>query len=342
MSHSVQHSKQRSISLFGPIVLIAIGLFFLFSRLNPVQDLYWLDALRLWPLLLIFVGLNILVLQAPRPYASILSGIIAIVAVVVFGAVLLNGLGGTPFRSRLQMGDWQTQPVHFSADQVETAVYDFVIGPPGADLYALEDSQDLLAGTITYQDDYLFETKLSGDEASITLAPQNNSEEWVFLPDYWREYGEANRWQLGLNRNVPAALTLEAIAGSSQLDLRELLLDSLSLTANAGDVELLLPDGNYVADLGTNASSMEITLPQNGRPSINLQVNAGSVVLHLPADMALRVEADSTLGSFNSQNTRLQPVDDQENVWQTADYAQAENRLDLNLHTSVGSVTVDG
>lgn len=341
MSHSMEHNKQRSLSLFGPIVLIAIGLFFLFSRLNPVQDLYWLDALRLWPLLLIFVGLNILVLQAPRPYASVLSGIIAIIAVVVFGAVLLNGLGGTPLRGRLEMGDWQTKPIHFSADQVETAVYDFVLGPPGADLYALEDSQDLLAGTITYQDDYVFETKMSGDEASITLAPQNNSEEWVFLPDYWREYGEANRWQLGLNRNVPAALTLEAVAGSSHLDLSKLLLDSLSLTASAGDVELLLPDGTYDTDLVTNASSMEITLPQNGRPSINLQVNAGSVVLHLPANMALRVEADSTLGSFNSQNARLQRMDDQENVWQTADYAQAENRLDLNLHTSVGSVTVD-
>lgn len=341
MSHSMEHNKQRSLSLFGPIVLIAIGLFLLFSRLNPVQDLYWLDALRLWPLLLIFVGLNILVLQAPRPYASVLSGIIAIIAVVVFGAVLLNGLGGTPLRGRLEMGDWQTKPIHFSADQVETAVYDFVLGPPGADLYALEDSQDLLAGTITYQDDYVFETKMSGDEASITLAPQNNSEEWVFLPDYWREYGEANRWQLGLNRNVPAALTLEAVAGSSHLDLSKLLLDSLSLTASAGDVELLLPDGTYDTDLVTNASSMEITLPQNGRPSINLQVNAGSVVLHLPANMALRVEADSTLGSFNSQNARLQRMDDQENVWQTADYAQAENRLDLNLHTSVGSVTVD-
>ena len=340
MSQSA-HNKQRSLSLFGPIVLIAIGLFFLFSRLNPIQDLYWFDALRLWPLWLIFIGLNILALQAPRPYASIFSGIIALVAVVVFGAVLLNGLGGTSFRGRLEMGEWQTKPIHFSAEQVETAVYNLVIGPPGADLYALEDSGDLLAGTITYQDDYLFATDVSGGEASVQLAPQNNSEEWVFLPDYWREYGEANRWQLGLNRNVPADLTLEAVAGRSQLDLSQLLLDSLSLIASAGDVELLLPDGNYDADIVTNASTTEITLPENGRQAIDLQVNAGSVVLHLPADMALHVEVDSALGSFGSQNADLQPVDGQDNVWETAVYPQAENQLDLNLHISVGSVSVD-
>ncbi len=101
MSHSMQHNKQRSISLFGPIVLIAIGLFFLFSRLNPVQDLYWLDALRLWPLLLIFIGLNILVLQAPRPYASILSGIIAIIAVVMGSWLLIADLIASVLAYRL-------------------------------------------------------------------------------------------------------------------------------------------------------------------------------------------------------------------------------------------------
>lgn len=340
MSHSVQN-KQQSVSLFGPIVLMAIGLFFLFSRLNPIQDLYWLDALRLWPLWLILIGLNILALQAPRPYASIFSGIIALVAVLVFGAVLLNGLAGTPFRGRLQTGEWQTQPIHFSAEQVEKAVYDFVIGPPGADLYALEDSRDLLAGTITYQDDYLLETDVFGSEASIRLAPQNNSEEWVFLPDYWREFGETNRWQLGLNGNVPADLTLEAVAGRSQLDLSQLLLESLKLTISAGDIELLLPDGDYDTDIVTNASTIEISLPANGRQAINLEVNAGSVVLHLPADMALHVEVDRALGSFSSQNAGLQRVDGQDNVWETAGYAQAENQLDLNLHISVGSVSID-
>ena len=340
MSHSVQN-KQLSLSLFGPIVLIAIGLFFLFSRVNPIQDLYWLDALRLWPLLLIFLGLNILALQAPRPYASIFSGVIAIVTVVVFGAVLLNGLGGTSFSGRIDMGEWQTKPIHFSAEEAETAVYNLVIGPPGADLNALEDSRDLLAGTITYQDDYLFETEMTGSKANIRLMPQNNSEEWVFLPDYWREYGEANRWQLGLNQNIPSDLTLEAVGGRSQLDLSELLLDALTLTASAGDVELLLPDGNYDADIVTNASTTEITLPENGRQSINLQVNAGSVVLHLPADTALHVEVDQALGSFSTQNAGLRPVEGQDNVWETAVYPQAENQLNLNVHIAVGSVMVE-
>lgn len=122
MSQVTQKRERRPNSLFGPIVLIAIGLFFLINRTNLYTELYWLDVLRLWPLLLIFLGLTILALQAPRPYASLFSGGIALVAVLFFSYVLLNGLGGTPFRARVGLGEWQSEPVHFAAADVKTAV----------------------------------------------------------------------------------------------------------------------------------------------------------------------------------------------------------------------------
>ncbi len=224
---------------------------------------------------------------------------------------------------------------------MNTAIYDITIGPPGADLYALEDSRDLIAGTITFQDEYLFDHRVSGSKATIRLAPHNRSEEWVFLPDYWREYGETNRWQLGLNGTIPAELTVEAVAGRSELDLRDVLLESLMLSVNAGDMALLLPGGNYDANIITNAGVNEITLPEDGRHAINLEVNAGSVTLHLLPDMALHVEMDRAMGSFSTSNTGLHRVDGQENVWETAGYDAAQDRLDLTIHISLGSVTVD-
>lgn len=335
------HEKRQHQSLFGPIVLIAIGLFFLFSQINPLTDLHWLDVLRLWPLLLIFLGLNILVLQAPRPYNTFLSGVVAVVAVLVFGYVLLNGLAGTRFGgTAVEMGDWQTESIQFAAEDVSTAVYDIVIGPPGADIYALEDSNELIAGTVNYQEDFIFDTDVSGSQATVKLAPNESTEEWVFLPDYWREYGETNRWQVGLSPRVPAALNLEAVAGTSHVDLRDLMLSSLVASANAGETELLLPGGNYDADLVTNAAAMELVLPAHGRQAIDLQVNAGSVNLALPPEMEARIEVDRTLGSFSVNDARLQPVSGEENVWQTAGYDDAPNRLDLAIHIAVGAVTM--
>jgi predicted membrane protein len=118
-------------------------------------------------------------------------------------------------------------------------------------------------------------------------------------------------------------------------------LEALMLTVSAGDMELLLPGGNNDAHIITNAGSSEITLPENGRHAINLEVNAGSVTLHLPSDMALHVEVDRALGSFSANDAGLRQVDGQENVWETANYNTATNRLDLTIHIAVGSVTID-
>jgi hypothetical protein len=93
--------------------------------------------------------------------------------------------------------------------------------------------------------------------------------------------------------------------------------------------------------LATNAVTTEITLSGNGRHTINLAVNAGAVTLHLPSDTALRVQLDRDLGSFSANNDRLRRVDGQENVWQTVGYETTPDRVDLTIHISLGSVTLN-
>lgn len=333
--------RKRPVSLFGPILLIAIGCLLLIMRLNPSVDFHWLDVLRLWPLFLIFVGFNILAQRAPRPWDYLLSGIIALVAVLVFGYVLINGHTPARVDNRLANINWQTESIHFNAEGINTAAYDFIIGPPGADIYSLEDSNELISGVVIYQDGYLFEPNVSGDRAAIHLAAQNYNEQWVSWPNFWHDFSESNRWQIGLNPNVPAELRLEAVAGSSRFDLHDLQLDTLFLLNNAGNSELLLPGGDYQAYLQTNAGVTEVALPESGRQSIDLQVNAGAVNLHLVQGMGLRVAVDQALGAFNVHHAGLRQVEGQQNVWQTAGYDEAKDRLDLALHINLGSVNID-
>ena len=235
---SITHNRHERPSLFGPIVLIAIGLFFLFNRANPITGLHWGDVIRLWPLFLIFIGLDILVQQAPRPIGMLLSGVVALVAVAVFGYVLIQGIGGT-FFGRSTTGAWQSQDVSFAVDGVNSAVMDIEIGPPGADIYVLEDSQELIAGTVTYQSGLDFSKRGTGDRVTVTLAPRNGGG-WFWEPVTWNDPENAARWDLGLNPNVPMTLRLNAVAGSSTLDLRDLLLEDFSLTLSAGELNLFL------------------------------------------------------------------------------------------------------
>ena len=74
-------------SLFGPIFLIGLGVYFLLRNMGIVSELNWAVALQLWPLLLIFIGINIIVQQVRRPFGTALSGLVGLTAVALFGAV---------------------------------------------------------------------------------------------------------------------------------------------------------------------------------------------------------------------------------------------------------------
>ncbi|MFZ0544503.1 MAG: DUF5668 domain-containing protein [Candidatus Promineifilaceae bacterium] len=333
---TITHKHHHRPSLFGPIVLIAIGLFFLFNRTDIFTDLHWGDVFSLWPLFLIFAGLNILVLQAPRPFGTVLSGIVALVAVLFFGFVLVNGLPGSIFHSAFS-GNWQTEEVSYPAAGLTSAVLEIEIGPPGAEMYALEDSGDLIAGTVIYHDGLLYDKRGGNNQVTITLKPRNTGA-LLWSPGQWNSLDTEDRWQLGLNPNIPLSLDLTAAAGSSELDFRELLLEDLSLNISAGEMTLYLPGGDYNADLETNAATTTLTLPESGQQKINLQVNAGSVIVELPTGMEARVEAQQALGNVDNQNRRLQ--NNGNNIWQTAGYENSANRVDLYLNIAVGAVTI--
>jgi len=330
--------RRRQPSLFGPIFLIALGLFFLFNELNPLTDLHWGDLLRLWPLFLIFLGLNLLVLQAPRPLGTLLSGGVALTAVAVTGYILLVGLPGSG--GLFDLEGWQTREISYSAGGLTSAVVDLELGPPGAKVYALEDSNDLIAGTVIYRDDLRFDQSSDGGRATVRLAPAGGRA-WLWLPE-WLGGGDPDgdeRWDLGLKPDVPLSLSLTAAAGSSELDLSALTLEELTVNVAAGEANLFLPDGEYDVEMETNAGTTTVTLPEAGEQTIEVGVNAGSVVLELPAGREARVEVDQALGTFNPGNADLRRLGT-EDVWQTAGYEESAEPVTIILHISVGSVTL--
>lgn len=343
MSELAGVPERRQPSLFGPIVLIAIGVYFLLSNLDIVSGrLHWFEVLRLWPLMLIFLGVNIIAQQAPRPFGMLLSGLVALIAVFFFGFVLMFGLEGTALSrlGRIGAGEWQMEAIAFAADNVETAVVDIQTGPPGAHLFALEDSPNLIEGNVSYQDELRFDTNLSRGEATVNLA-LGDRENTFFFPGRWGS--DRERWQVGLNAAVPMALSLQANAGTADFDLHALTLEHLTVAVNAGEVELYMPGGNYDGRYQVNAGSVEATLPRDGRHTFELEVNAGSITLYLPESVEARVEVNQAMGSFNPSVPSLRRVSQngrEGGVWETAGYDDAADRVTLIVDISMGSVSV--
>ncbi len=345
-SPATTKGRRHSPSLFGPIVLIAIGVFFLLVNLGVIQEysFNWTAVFQLWPLFLILIGVNIIVKQAPQPLGGFLSALVGLVAIGIFGYVLLFS-GDNALLNRLGVinapSQYQTKEIDYAPGTMETAVIDIGFGSFGGELFALADSRSLISGQVAYLGDLVFEADSTGEQATISLREQNAGWLW-FNPNNWNLGKQDIAWKLGLNPAVALDLRLEGSAGSVTYNLADLTLSHLDINGGAGGATITLPDGLYDVVYNQGAGSLKMTLPENGRQQIEINGGAGSITLYLPANMAARVTVDSGVGSFNpnSRFTQIRGDDNQDGVWETEDYANADNRVELIIDQGVGSVTI--
>jgi len=330
--------------MFGPIVLIAIGVYFLLSNLGYVSGVNWMAALQLWPLALVLLGLNIIVRQAPGFLGGFLSALVGLLAVGIFGYVLFFG-ADNPLLERFGIAtgslEMKTEQIELAADGVETAVIHIDFGLPAAKLYALNDSPNLIEGQITTIGDLIFDTNVSDNVATVTLDETNGN--W-FDPSNWGNFTSDQKWQIGLNPNIATDLTLDISAGSVDFDLSELTLSALDIDGGAGSAEVWLPGGDYDVKYDVSAGSTKMTLPGYGRQTIEIDGGAGSLTLYLPPNVEARVEVDSGAGSFRLNEARFNQISGDkkdEGVWETAAFGDAANQITLIIDVSAGSVKIE-
>jgi hypothetical protein len=338
--------RRRSPSLFGPVVLIAIGVFFLLANLGVIEDysFNWTAVLQLWPLFLILLGFNIIVKQAPRPWGGFLSALVGLIAIGIFGYVLLfaeDNATLTRFGVSNSPAEYQTEQIDYAPGNMETAVITIDFGAAGGDLTALTDSNSLIAGQVSYLGDLVFDASTSGTHAQVFLDEKEKAWAWV-NPANWNINEPSIRWKLGLAPDVETDLRLDTGAGSVNYDLAALTLSNLVVDGGAGSMSISLPDGNYDATVDHGAGILQVTLPGNGRSSLEIDGGAGSISLFLPAGMEARIEIDSGAGSFipDARFTQIRDDDNNEGVWETTGYANADNQIDITINIGAGNVTI--
>ncbi|MEZ4641530.1 MAG: LiaF-related protein [Chloroflexota bacterium] len=341
--------RRHNPSLFGPIVLIAIGAFFLLRNMGMLPEVGWNwgAVWQLWPLWLIFMGVNIIVRQVPRPFGALLSGVVGIAAVGVFGYVLFFGEDNPTlqrFGISAETADLKTETISYAGNDVSEAVVDINFGAPGATLRALDDSRDVINGRVTSFGDITFDASDEGGEATISLSTHDSAGWYWFLnPNNWSNIGDEANWELGLNPRVETDLRLDVGAGAVDLQLADLTLSHLDVDGGAGSVTLVLPDGNYNVVYDASAGSTQLWLGESGRQEVEISGSAGSITLYLPDSMEARVEVNDGAGSFSIDRDRFTQVSgnkDDDGVWETDGYEDAPNRVDLFVDIGAGSVRI--
>ena len=227
-------------SIAFPLVLITLGVAFLLANLGAFHGLTWGEVFRLWPVLLILVGAEILL----RPRSYLLAAAVELAIIVVAFAYLLSGATVGP------------ATLSYSVDVPRAAAQDLALtvnyGAGSIDLHG--GGESLVSVRSTHED---VSRTVDQNNTSATVVVQSN-ENTVFPFD-----GRDRQWEITLPSDVRTGLTLNVGAGSFDMDLRDILLTRATINGGASSMTLVLPkpSGDVPIKIATGMSSLDVTIP---------------------------------------------------------------------------------
>jgi hypothetical protein len=301
-------SPRRSPGITSAVILIGLGVALLLDNLGVVS-IAWLEVIRFWPVLLILGGIDLL-FGSRSIWGSIVAGIIAIVAI---GAILFFSWSSGPGLTGNVAGTAVSGDINESLGGANSLEVTLDIGAAQTSIGVLNGSSDAVQGT--YETDSRFDIssyyQMRGDIGVFTITQTGEN---IGFPDPAPYVGKLD---LSLPEDVPTSIDVNAGVGEMTLDLSGLTLTSLAIDAGVG--------------------STTITLPSTGGYSVNLSAGVGTVDITLPAGVEARVNFDGGLSGLDA-DSRFEKIGD--GIWQTAGYSASDNRVEINIDSGLGSVTI--
>jgi len=291
-------------SLVGPAILIGLGIILLLNNFGTLPWSVWETIFRLWPVLVISVGLDLLI-----GHRSIWGSLLALVlTLAVFAGALWL------LRADVGIGAAATTDRIRQALQGATRA-EIVIAPAVGRLRieGLQESASLVEGTLTLSkgERLARDFAVEGDKATLSLRSEGTSAGPVI--GAWRD---TRTWDLGLASDVPLELEISMGVGQSDLDLTGLSLSELNVSMGVGQTI--------------------VTLPDKGKFQAKIDSDIGETVIIIPTGIEARIEFDIGLAAKQVPSDFRR----QDDVYTSPGYGSAQNRVDLKVSQDIGNVTI--
>ncbi len=353
MSEPKNIPRHRRSSLFGPLLLIALGIVFLLSNLGVLRGDIWETIVLLWPVILIVIGLDSIYKR---------EGFVGAIFLIILGTVfLLANLG------ILAVNVWQLLLSLWPVLLVAIGL-DLVIGRRSlwASLAGLVALLAILAGAL-----WLYGIRLEGGQAlrsqevsqplqgvksaeivlengagdvnihalsgssnliagKISSGRGRNAFEELSIQGsqaryrlretdtymFFRERIGENTWDLGLSSQIPLDIRYSQGAGNTQLDLSGLQLSALKINVGVGQTT--------------------VTLPATGNFDARIDGAIGQIVIVVPNGMALRVQSNTALANLAVPGGYQKS----DRVYTSPGYETSASKVNLVIGMAIGNVTV--
>jgi hypothetical protein len=289
--------------LVGPLLLIGLGVVFLLNNMGQLNWSVWDLIFKLWPVLLIAVGLDI-VIGRSSIWGSLVT-ILLIVGVVAIGVWTMKSDRGAFVRS----GESLSFPL-LQARRAEVRL------SPGVGVIHLAGSAapaDLLSGT-TWTGGGLSLAREFNNQVDVATLNLHAEGSGVLFP-VTGPPGEPS-WDVHLTSAIPVDLGVDLGVGQSVLDLRGVQLSALNVDQGIGQLVVQLPrNANLQADLSMAIGETIVVIP----PGVGAR-------LHLSTGIAAR----SVPPSYTREG----------DTYTSPNYATATDKVNLNVSVAIGNLSV--
>lgn len=290
------------------MILISLGIVFLLNNLGYVSWAVWFRILTLWPVILIAIGIEIIFRKTRLSFLTILSPLLFMVAIL--GPAFFRGVELHKVYHALETYKW-SEDLDTSVAKV-TAIVQLRAG----NLEISSATEKLISAKLDYWERKPITTyEYSGFDSSATVETRDRDRGWKGWS--WRSWG-AKDWEIKLTDRIPINLRIYAKATDGELDLSDLKLKNLNLDIKAANFNIKL--GDLVDQLNCRIES-----------------DASRLYLLIPQNIGLKIENYARLTSTSFSELSILKYD---NIYQTSNFEQASQKIDLSLEGSVTRLVV--
>jgi hypothetical protein len=306
---------RRRGGVVGPLLLIFIGAVFLLQNTGYLPPTFWMNLWRLWPLILVLVGLEFLLAhRVPWPALAALGAVVLIAGAAATSARLpapstgpaVSQLAQTTLKGATQAA----VTVRFGAGQLNIGPLDQAPADELADL-TYQGPPELMP-VPRYQ---VVNGGVGQLDYQVNGGPGPGS-----VPFINGRADSTARADLNFAPTVPITmLTVQTGATDAHLDLSRLHVNAIDLSVGAATAWIRLPESA-------------------GSTTAHISGGASTITLEIPEGVEAQIRLRGGLSTLNIDQTRFPQVSD--GVYRSANYASAQNKVDISLETGVTTIQV--
>ncbi len=293
--------------VIGPTLLVAGGVVFLLNSTGRLDWNVWWTLVRLWPVLLVAVGLDLLV-----GHRSVLGSllVVAVIALAFAGGVWLHQ--NPTFAARaLPAGEEIAQP----RDGATAA--SITLAPANGSLRVQGGSSpaNLLEGTLRQAGRPRVERTFAVEGGRAVFDLRGPGGDW-WSPGPSPRAGAAPNWDLALAADLPTELIVHMGAGEAMLELTETAVTRVEVSQGLG--------------------ASEVHLPAHGRVQARISGAIGQIVVVIPRGMEARISVSGGIAARDIAAEFARQGDQ----YVSAGYLGAADAVDMEISQAIGSIVV--